>query len=75
MEQLIVFVPGMFIFATYVHMLGAAALGVLFIVGRAIYAINYIKDPAKRTGGAVITFLVNVILVLGSLIGVVVRAL
>ena len=75
MEQLIVFVPAMFIFATYVHMLGAAALGVIFVAARAAYAMGYIRDPEKREGGAIATFLVNTILVVGSLIGVVVRAL
>jgi uncharacterized membrane protein YecN with MAPEG domain len=75
MEQLVVFVPAMFIFATYVHTLGAAALGVLFVAARAIYARSYIRYPEQRAAGAVVTFLVNTILVVGSLIGVVVRAL
>jgi uncharacterized membrane protein YecN with MAPEG domain len=75
MEQLVVFVPAMFIFAAYVNGLVAAALGVIFVVARAIYAMGYIRDPEKREGGAVATFLVNTILVLGSLIGVVARAL
>lgn len=74
MEQLVIFVPAIFIFATYVHMLAAAALGFLFVVARAIYAMGYLKDPEKRAGGAVATFVVNVILVLGGLVGVVVRA-
>jgi glutathione S-transferase len=74
MEQLVVFVPAMFIFATYVHMLAAAALGFVFVVARAIYAMSYIKDPEKRAGGAAATFLVNTILILGGMIGVVVRA-
>ena len=72
LEQLVVFVPAIFIFATYVHMLAAAALGFLFVVARAIYAMGYVKDPEKRAGGAAATFVVNLILVLGGLIGVVV---
>ena len=74
MEQLVVFVPAMFIFATYVHMLAAEALGFLFVVTRAIYAMAYVKDPERRAGGAIATLLINTILVLGGLIGVVVRA-
>lgn len=74
MEQLVAFVPAMFIFATYVHMLAAAALGFVFVVARAIYAMGYIKDPEKRAGGAAATFLVNTILVLGGLIGALVHA-
>ena len=72
--QLIVFVPAMFIFATYVHMLAAVALGFIFLVARIVYAMGYIRDPEKRAGGAAATFLVNTILLVGSLIGVVVRA-
>ena len=74
LEQLIVFVPAMFIFATYVHMLAAVALGFVFLVARIVYAMGYIRDPEKRAGGAAATFLVNTILLVGSLIGVVVRA-
>jgi glutathione S-transferase len=74
LEQLIVFVPAMFIFATYVHMLAAVALGFIFLVARIVYAMGYIRDPEKRAGGAAATFLVNTILLVGSLIGVVVRA-
>ena len=74
LEQLIVFVPAIFIFATYVHMLAAVALGFIFLVARIVYAMGYIRDPEKRAGGAVATFLVNTILLIGSLIGVVVRA-
>ena len=75
MEQLVVFVPAMFIFAAYVNGLVAAALGLLFVIARAIYARGYISNPEKRASGAAITFIVNAILVVGSLIGVVARAL
>lgn len=75
MEQLVVFVPAMLIFATYVHPLVAAILGLLFVVARPIYAMGYIKDPAKRASGAAITFIVNAILLLGGLVGIVAHAL
>ena len=74
LEQLIVFIPSIFIFAAYVHMIAAAALGFIFVVARAIYAMGYVRDPEKRAGGATATFLVNLILVLGALIGTVARA-
>jgi glutathione S-transferase len=74
LEQLVIFIPAIFIFATYVHMIAAAALGFLFVVARAVYAMGYVRDPEKRAGGAAATFVVNLILVAGALIGVVVRA-
>jgi len=75
MEQLVVFVPAMLIFATYVHPLVAAILGLLFVIARPIYAMGYIKDPAKRASGAAITFTVNAILLLGGLVGIIAHAL
>ncbi len=70
-EQLILFVPGIWFFAQYVHVLGAAAVGLVFIVGRAIYAVSYVKDPATRSVGMMLTMLPCCILVLGALGGAV----
>ncbi len=70
LENLIVFVPAVWIFATYVSPIWAAALGALFVVGRALYAIGYLQAAEKRGVGAGITGLVNMALVVGALIGI-----
>jgi glutathione S-transferase len=70
LENLIVFVPAIWIFAVYASALWAAVLGVVFIVGRAIYAVGYLQAAEKRGPGAGITGLTNVVLVAGSLIAV-----
>jgi glutathione S-transferase len=70
LESLIVFVPAAWIFATYVSALWAAALGALFVVGRALYAIGYLQAAEKRGAGAGITGIVNMALVVGGLIGI-----
>ncbi len=72
MEQLIVFVPALILFADYVNVLAAIILGALFIVARAVYAAGYVCDPAKRELGATATFVINAILLIGALIGIIV---
>ena len=72
LEQLIVFIPSTWLFATYINPLAAAILGIVFIVGRALYFQGYIADPEKRTTGFAIGFLANAILLLGSLVGVII---
>jgi glutathione S-transferase len=74
LEQLIVLLPGLFLFARYFSPYVAAALGVVYVLGRELYAFTYVRDPSKRSVGYGLTFLPMVILVLGGLYGAV-RAL
>jgi uncharacterized membrane protein YecN with MAPEG domain len=67
--QLVIFLPSIGLFAYYVMPLAAAGLGLVFIVGRALYFVSYVKEPADRTAGFLMTFGANVILMLGGLIG------
>jgi uncharacterized membrane protein YecN with MAPEG domain len=69
LEQLVVFLPALFLFARFVSPTWAAGLGLVFIVGRAIYARSYVADPASRSLGFGLTFIPNVLLVLGALLG------
>jgi uncharacterized membrane protein YecN with MAPEG domain len=68
-EQLVIFLPSLYMFATFVSENVAAGLGLLFIIGRVIYARGYIEDPAKRGPGFMLSFLPNLVLLLGGLIG------
>ena len=75
LEQLVLFLPGLAGFAVFVSETFAALLGGVFIVGRALYARGYIQDPAKRGPGFLLTFLANLGLVGGALVGAVLRLL
>lgn len=69
LEQLVVFLPALYGFAAFVSPLWAALAGVVFVVGRGLYYVSYVADPAKRGPGAAVTFLANAVLVLGTIIG------
>jgi uncharacterized MAPEG superfamily protein len=69
LEQLILFVPGMLLFAHYVSSKWVLLPGIAFVVGRALYSHLYIKNPESRTPGVALSLFSNVILVVGSLIG------
>jgi hypothetical protein len=72
-EQLVLFLPGLFGFAWYVSEPWAAAMGGVFLVGRALYARGYVQDPARRGPGFGLTLLANLVLVVGTLLGAVLR--
>ena len=69
LENLIVFVPAVWIFGTVVDPLWAAIVGLVYLIGRIVYARGYISAAEKRGPGMMISFIANVVLVLGSLIG------
>ena len=72
-EQLVIFLPALFGFAHFVSPGWAAAFGVVFIVGRALFARGYVRDPARRGPGFALTLLANTVLLLGSIVGALVR--
>lgn len=71
-EQLVIFLPSIFLFGRYVSPGWAALLGLVFIAGRAVYARAYVSDPARRGPGFGMTFGSNAVLMIGGLIGAIV---
>src|SRR5262249_3878694 len=71
LEQLIIFIPAVYAFATLVSPLWAAIAGAVFIAGRAVYYNLYIGDPDKRGPGVIVSVLANAVLVIGTLIAAV----
>jgi uncharacterized membrane protein YecN with MAPEG domain len=71
LEQLVVFLPSLWIFARYTSINLGVVLGITFIVGRGLYAVMYVADPSKRTLGFLVGYLANAVLVLGAIFGAV----
>ena len=75
LESLIVFLPAVWIFSLTVNYHFGVALGLLFLMARIIYASGYLSAASKRAPGAIATAAINGILVLGGLIGIVIKVL
>jgi glutathione S-transferase len=73
LESLAVFIPAVWIFSLTVNYHFGVALGLLFVIARIIYATGYINAPARRAPGALATFAINGILVLGSFVGLAIK--
>ena len=67
LEQLIIFIPAILIFAHFGDAMIAAVLGAVFLVGRSLFARAYVSDPAKRSLGFMLSFLPTMILLFGGL--------
>ena len=75
MEQLVIFVPAIYLYGTYISVNWAAGLGVVFIIGRFVYLKMYIANPKKRGIGFGLTMVPNTILLLGGIGGAAARLL
>jgi len=73
LELLIALLPGLYLFSRYWSPVVAAVLGVIYLIGREVYAAGYVKEPAKRSAGYGMSFLPTATLVLGGLAGAVRR--
>ena len=68
LEQLVVFIPALWMYGHFADPLWGAAIGLVYVVGRFLYRASYLKDPAKRGTGFLLGFLATVLLLAGSLI-------
>lgn len=73
LEQIVIFMPLLWLFAGAWGDLIAAIVGVFWPVGRILYGRAYIVDPKKRGPGFGLSMLASFILVLGAIAGIVRR--
>ena len=68
MEQLVLFIPALWLYAYYVNPLWAAGIGLVYVIGRFIYRAAYLKDPSNRTLGFALSFLPSAVMLVWVLI-------
>ena len=70
-EQTLFFLPAMWLCAVLLSDIAAAAGGVIWVIGRVVYAVRYVNDPATRGLGTMISMLAQVALWFGAAAGLV----
>lgn len=71
LEWLPIFLVGLWLFAIYWNDLIAAGLGVVWILGRIIYALGYVADPKKREIGFLIQLAATAALLFGAAVRII----
>lgn len=74
LEVLIIFIPALWSFAILIDPMWAALLGAVFIVGRLIFFVGYVKAAEKRSLGFALSSVPMLALLIGGLFGAI-RAL
>ena len=74
LEQLLIFLPALFIAAEYWSEGVVALLGAVYLIGRTVYWRAYTADPNKRAFGFMLTAAPSFALILAGLAGAVFMA-
>ncbi|MFN3326677.1 MAG: MAPEG family protein [Bryobacteraceae bacterium] len=73
-ENLLLFLPAIWLFALTVGDIWAAAIGIFYPVGRVLYARGYYAEALKRSTGFTVGLAATMILLLGALIALAMEA-
>jgi len=68
-ELLFVFMPSIWFFASYLSPMWASILGGIYLLGRVVYAIGYVRSPAQREVGFALSAGPTLILLGGAIYG------
>jgi len=69
LEQLVIFLPSLWLFSFFVSQEYAVGLGVVFFIGRFIFRRAYLSDP----GGRALGFVIGLLSILACFVGVLVK--
>jgi hypothetical protein len=70
LELLVAFLPALWLAAQYWPPLWMSAIGLVYLVGRTLYALRYTRDPASRALGFMLSMLPVAALLGAALVGV-----
>jgi glutathione S-transferase len=68
-ETLIVFLPALWIAATYWSPRYIALIGVVYLIARMLYLVDYVRDPKRRGAGYALSMLPALVLIIAGLVG------
>ena len=71
LEQIVIFLPALWVFSEFISPIWGAGIGAIWIIGRILYAWGYYQAADKRLIGFGISSMANLILLGGSLIGII----
>ena len=71
LELLVMFLPALWMAASVLRPAWVALIGVVYLIGRAIYSMSYVADPSKRGPGYGLSILPVLALLLIVVIGAV----
>lgn len=71
LEQLIVFLPGMWLFAAHVSTRWAAIIGAIYLIGRIVYFRGYAAAADRRHMGSLLSMLPTLVLLIGGICGLI----
>lgn len=74
-EQLVLFLPSLWLFYMVFHTIWGAVVGVIWILARLLYSSAYRKDPARRAPGMLVTIVSSLALLLCALLGSLIASL
>lgn len=69
LEHMAIFLPGLWLYGYSISHQWAAGIGLVWIAGRMLYAVAYLRDPKSRLPGMVVTLGSELWLLLGGLYG------